>query len=56
MEDLKSLIDECISDPVYAEGRRQVKAETWVFEDQGAERAADYLIAKYEELSGKEVQ
>ena len=56
MEDLKSLIDECISDPVYAEGRRQVKAETWVFEGKGAERAADYLIAKYEELSGKEVQ
>ena len=56
MEDLKSLIDECISDPIYAQGRREVKAETWAFEGQGAERAADYLIAKYEELSGKEVQ
>ena len=55
MEDLKSLIDDCISDPVYVQGRRDVKAETWVHEGQGAERAADYLISKLAELSEKEV-
>ena len=56
MQDLKSLIDECLTDPAYAKGRREVKAETWAFEGQGAVRAADYIMQKYEELAGKEVQ
>lgn len=54
MADLKSLIDECLNDPRYAEGRREVKAETWEFVGEGAVRAADYLCAKYDELAGKE--
>ena len=41
-------------DPKYAESRRQVKDETWEYAGQGAVRAADYLIGKYDELnSGK---
>lgn len=51
MGSLKELIDTCLSDPRYAEGRRQVKEETWVHPGHGAERAADYLIAKYEEIT-----
>ena len=43
MEDLKALIDECLTDPRYEEGRRQVKAETWAFPGLGAEKAADYI-------------
>jgi len=54
MEDLKHLIDECLSDPRYAAGRREVKAETWEYVSQGAVRAADYLIAKYDELMKEE--
>jgi CDP-glycerol glycerophosphotransferase (TagB/SpsB family) len=55
MKDLKALIDECIDDPKFAEGRREVKAETWEFPGEGAKRAADYLCDKYDELtSGKE--
>jgi predicted transglutaminase-like cysteine proteinase len=54
MEDLKSLVDACLEDPRYAEGRRQVKEETWCHPGQGAARAADYLIEKYEELTSKQ--
>lgn len=50
MSNLKELIDTCISDPRFAEGRRQVKQETWAHCGQGAERAVDYLLQKYEQL------
>ncbi|MBE7017966.1 MAG: CDP-glycerol--glycerophosphate glycerophosphotransferase [Ruminococcaceae bacterium] len=51
MENLKDLIDTCLTDPRYAEGRYQIKKETWVHEGEGARRAVDYLIAKYDELT-----
>ena len=54
MQNLKDLIDTCITDPKYAEGRKQVKEETWVHSGEGAERTATYLISKYEELTAKE--
>ena len=54
MQDLKSIIDECLSDPRFAEGRRQVKGETWAFPGQGAARAADFLEEKYAQACGKE--
>ena len=53
-EDLKELIDSCIEDPRYAEGRRSVKAEVWAYPGEGAVRTADYLMAKYEELTKAE--
>ena len=54
MEDLKTIIDECLEDPGYAQGRRQVREETWAFVSEGAVRAADYLCGKLDELMGKE--
>jgi len=53
MEGLKDLIDTCIADPRFAEGRRTVKAETWEYCGEGADRAVDYLIKKYESIEGK---
>lgn len=50
MKDLKSLIDECISDPRFAKGRAEVKRETWENAGLGAKSAADYLIDKHERL------
>lgn len=50
MDNLKDLIDTCLSDPQYAEGRRCVKAETWEHSGEGAQRAVDYLLNKYEQL------
>lgn len=51
MENIKELIDSCLEDSYYAEGRRQVREETWAYQGEGAVRAAEYLIAKYNELT-----
>lgn len=51
MADLKALVDSCLTDPRYTEGRRSVKAETWECTGEGAQRAVDYLLDKYEELT-----
>ncbi len=53
MGDLKSLIDACIEDPRYAEGRKSVKAETWANCGEGAVQAVDYLLEKYDETLKK---
>lgn len=54
MESLKELIDTCLTDPRFAEGRRQVKAETWEHPDEGARRTVDYLLEKYAQLTAGE--
>lgn len=54
MGSLKALIDACLTDPKYAAGRREVRAETWAYPGEGAKRAADYLQAKYAELTQAE--
>ncbi len=56
MESLKELIDTCITDPKYALGRRTVKEETWAHTGEGAIRATEYLLKKYDELSKKETE
>ena len=56
LHELKSMIDECIDDPRYATEREEVRRETWVYPGEGAVRAADYLINKYKELTGREEQ
>lgn len=50
IENLKELIDSCIADPKYAEGRRQVKLETWEHCGEGADRAVTYLLEKFTQL------
>ena len=54
MENLKDLIDSCLNDCRYAEGRRQVKQETWAYAGEGAARTVDYLLKKHEELTNTE--
>ena len=54
MENLKELIDTCITDPEYANGRQSVKAETWEHFGQGTDRVVQYLLNKQEELTRKE--
>lgn len=51
---IKELIDTCLTDTQYTEGRHIVKAETWAYCGEGAKRTADYLINKYNELMNKE--
>lgn len=51
MENLKDLIDCCLTDPQYAAGRRAVKEETWEYPGEGAARVVTYLLDKYQELT-----
>ena len=53
MNNLKDVIDACILDSSYAEKRQCVKEEAWAHPGQGAERAVDYLLQKYEELTAE---
>ena len=50
MDNLKGLIDSCLEDSRYAEGRRIAKEETWMYREKGAERTVEYLLDKYEKL------
>ena len=54
MESLRELIESCLSDPQYDEGRRQVRAEAWEHPGEGAQRTVDYLLQKYEEITAVE--
>ena len=54
MTNLRELIDTCLADPKYAEGRRAVKAETWVYPGEGTQRVVSYLLDKYQELTQTE--
>ena len=51
MGNLKEIIDACLEDTSYEEGRKSVKNETWEYAGEGAVRAVDYLLQKYEEIS-----
>ena len=44
------LIDECLSNPEFAAGRKQARQETWAHIGDSVCRTADYLIRKKEEL------
>ena len=50
MDHITDLIDACLNDPSYETSRQTVKAETWEYMGQGAERTVDYLLRKYEEV------
>lgn len=54
IHDMKPLIDRCLEDPRYAAGRKAVREETWAYRGEGAVRAAEYLVNKYDELKGGE--
>ena len=54
MSVLKSLIDDCLEDPRFAEGRQQVRQEVWAYPGEGAVRTADYLCNTYARLTQSE--
>ena len=47
---IKELIDRAIEDTSYTHSRHDARDETWACRGEGAKRAADYLVDKYEEL------
>lgn len=54
LDNIKELIDTCLEDARYAQGRQEVRQETWACCGEGAVRAADYLMEKYDQLTAKE--
>lgn len=54
LDNIKELIDTCLEDARYAQGRQEVRQETWACYGEGAVRSADYLMEKYAQLTAKE--
>lgn len=53
---IKELIDRCIDDPSFGEGRDRARRETWVNIGEGANRAADFVIRKIDEVEKKRAE
>ncbi len=51
IDNVKDLIDECIKNDKYSEGRRQARTETWANIGEGTNVITDYVINKYYKLN-----
>lgn len=56
LDRIEELIDTCLTDPSFRENRDKAREETWVHRGEGAERTADFLIAKHTQLTKKETE
>ena len=54
LDDMKSLIDGCIGNPVFQEGRDVARAQCWACQGESVERTVDYLLDKLDELNDGE--
>jgi len=50
MGNLKEMIDQCINEEKYAEGRKKAIADTWAYQGEGAKRVVDFIVKKQAEL------
>ena len=53
VDNIKDLIDRCIEDPSFQQGRDKARAETWVHMGEGTKRSVDFIIKKYEDVVAK---
>ena len=51
LSDLNAMINRCLTDDKYSNKRKQLRDETWVYQGEGAVKASDYLIEKYNKLA-----
>ena len=56
LDDLKSVIDGCLTASERQEARDAARRETWQFPGEGAKRAVDYLEEKLNEIRAKETE
>lgn len=56
INDLEALIEKCLNDPKFKDGRKEVKAETWANFGSGAVKATDYILKKYEQLTNSKAE
>lgn len=54
LDSLKEMIDSCLSDEKYTQGRQEVIRETWEHRGEGTQRAVNYILSKYEQLKPAE--
>ncbi|SCW54721.1 CDP-glycerol glycerophosphotransferase, TagB/SpsB family [Ruminococcaceae bacterium YRB3002] len=48
--DIKNMIDTCINDSSFSEGRDLAREQTWANIGHGAEKTVDYVMKKYDQL------
>ena len=51
LKDIRSLIDGCLSDSSYKQGRDKARKEGWAYPGEASKRVANYLIEKRNELT-----
>ena len=56
LDNIKELIDGCLTDPRFHEGRELARRETWSYIGEAAVRATDYLLSKLEELQDNDAK
>ena len=54
LDRLKELIDRCLTDSRYRQGRERARAESWLHSGQAAVRTVDYLLEKCRQLQEQE--
>lgn len=52
-DNIGEVIENCVNNNVYKEGRENARKETWAYVGEAAPRVADYLINKYEKIARK---
>lgn len=50
ISNIKDIIDKCLEDPSFKEGRDKARSESWGYIGESARRSADFVIAKYNEV------
>lgn len=53
VSDIKELIDKCIEDPSFGQGRNQARSETWACIGSGTENVVNFVTDKYNEVVAK---
>ena len=54
--DIKNLIDRCIEDSSFKEGRDKARAQTWVNIGEGTKRCVDFVMKEYNEVVAKKAK
>lgn len=47
---IKELIDRCIEDPSFTEGRKKARSDIWVNIGEGAKRSSDFIMKEYKKV------
>ena len=53
LSNIKEIIDKCIEDPSFQEGRDRARTETWEHMGEGTKRSVDFIMEKYNEVLEK---